>query len=187
MYRGNLGLVGLFGLVTCRDSHDLFSNIHSITQKKLLHLLLFFFYFFVAYFYQCFVMHLHSQKVAVMHLEALWRPAVNNKNKTGFLPQEEHLYHLRVERGAWSLRMIQIVPTEYTIAPETPTPSLWIQEDIMKKPVTCFKNLKLNSHSVSDRVPDTFLTQESKHCKRKKAEISTMKGKLGAFPLCKHS
>lgn len=32
---------------------------------------------------------------------------------------------------------------------------------------TCFRSLKLNSHSASGRVPDTFLTQKSKHCNRK--------------------
>lgn len=32
---------------------------------------------------------------------------------------------------------------------------------------TCFRSLKLNSHSASGRVPETFLTQKSEHCNRK--------------------
>lgn len=68
------------------------------------------------------------------------------------------------------LKMSQTVPREYIIVLEMPTPNKMMAND-----VTCFKNLKLNSHNVSDRVPDTFLTQKSKHCKRKKADIYTMK------------
>lgn len=37
---------------------------------------------------------------------------------------------------------------------------------IAETPFTCFTNLKLNSHKDSGRVPDTFRTQNSKHCKR---------------------
>lgn len=84
-----------------------------------------------------------------------------------------HKYALSfVSRGGWVifLKMSRIVPREYTIVLEMPTPNKMMAND-----VTCFKNLKLNSHNVSDRVPDTFLTQKSKHCKRKKADIYPMK------------